>query len=93
VTVKRTVVKVTVAGQELTVRSDVSAEHARAIAEYVDRAIRRAVASGPGVDTHRAALLAALQAAGELFQLREHAEELRRSIERLSAEVREGLGP
>ena len=60
---RKTVVKVTIVGEEYTLRSDATPEHTRAVAEYVDRAIR-AVMNGSGLvsERHKAAILAALRA-------------------------------
>ena len=37
---KRHVVRVSIVGEEYSIRSDVSPEHTRAVADYLDRAIR-----------------------------------------------------
>ena len=69
---KRNAVKVTILNEDYNIRSDTSVEHTRAVAEYVDHAIRQVMASGLVVDTNKAAILAALQIAGELFEAREN---------------------
>ena len=88
---KRTSVRVTILNEDYNIRSDTSAAHTRAVAEYVDRAIRQVMVSGLFVDSCKAAILAALQIAGELFESREHSAELVRSIRSLSEETRELL--
>ncbi|HKW45873.1 MAG TPA: cell division protein ZapA [Gemmatimonadaceae bacterium] len=85
---KRNAVKVTILNEDYNIRSDTSIEHTLAVAEYVDRAIRHVMASGMVVDTNKAAILAALQIAGELFEARESSDELSRSIRSLSDETR-----
>ena len=85
---KRNAVKVTILNEDYNIRSDTSVEHTRAVAEYVDHAIRQVMASGTIVDTSKAAILAALQIAGELFEARENSDELSRSIRTLSEETR-----
>jgi len=85
---KRNVVRVTILNEDYNIRSDASAEHTRAVAEYVDRAIRQVMSSGLVVESSRAAILAALQIAGELFETRENTEQLSRSIRSLSEETR-----
>ena len=85
---KRNVVRVTILNEDYNIRSDATAEHTRAVAEYVDRAIRQVMSSGLVVESSRAAILAALQIAGELFEVRENAEQLSRSIRSLSEETR-----
>jgi cell division protein ZapA (FtsZ GTPase activity inhibitor) len=57
------------------------------VAQYVDRAIRQVMSTGTVVETNKAAILAALQIAGELFELRETSEEVTRSMRTLSDEV------
>jgi cell division protein ZapA len=85
---KRNAVKVTILNEDYNIRSDTSVEHTRAVAEYVDRAIRQVMASGTIVETNKAAILAALQIAGELFEARENSRELSGSIRSLSEETR-----
>jgi cell division protein ZapA len=80
-------------GEEYTLRSDASPEHTRAVAEHVDRAIRQVMSSASAVETHKAAILAALQITDELFRARGDAEELAGSMRELSAEVRRWLPP
>lgn len=90
---KRHVVKVQIVGEEYTIRSDASPEHTRAVAHYVDQAIKRVLHSTPVVETHKAAILAALQITDELFMARETGDSLNASLESLSAEVRRWLPP
>ena len=85
---KRNVVRVTILNEDYNIRSDVTVEHTQAVAQYVDRAIRQVMASGMVVETNRAAILAALQIAGELFEARQNADQLSRSIRTLSDETR-----
>ena len=85
---KRNSVRVTILNEDYNIRSDTSTEHTRAVAQYVDRAIRQVMSSGMVVDTNKAAILAALQIAGELFEAREYSDQLSRSIRTLSEETR-----
>jgi len=85
---KRNVVRVMILNEEYNIRSDASAEHTRAVADYVDRAIRQVMSTGLVVEANKAAILAALQIAGELFDARDHTEHLSRSIRSLSEETR-----
>lgn len=85
---KRNVVRVTILNEEYNIRSDASAEHTRAVADYVDRSIRQVMSSGLVVESGRAAILAALQIAGELFEAREHSDQLSRSMRSLAEETR-----
>lgn len=85
---KRNVVRVTILNEDYNIRSDASADHTRAVAEYVDRAIRQVMSTGFVVESNKAAILAALQIAGELFEARENADQLSRSISSLADETR-----
>ena len=87
-TSKRNSVKVSILNEEYAIRSDTSPEHTRAVAEYVDRAIRQVMNSGLVVDSSKAAILAALQIAGELFEARSSAEELTSSLRTLSNDIK-----
>jgi len=93
VTGKKNVVRVTIVGEEYSIRSDASAEHTEAVARYVDQAIRRIRSNAPPVETHKVAILAALQITDELFRLRENSDELAASMRSLSNEVRRWLPP
>ena len=88
---KRNAVRVTILNEEYNIRSDTSVEHTQAVAQYVDRAIRQVLTSGTVVETNKAAILAALQIAGELFEARENADELSQSLRSLSEETKELL--
>lgn len=88
----RTVVKVSIVGEEYSIRSDATPEHTRAVADYLDKAIRKVMQNGAG-DTHRAAILAALQITDELFKARDGSTELTGALKQLSAEVRRLLPP
>ena len=90
---KRSSVKVTIVGQELTIRSDATPEHTREVATYVDKTIRAIMNSGAVVESNRAAILAALQITDELFRARNAQHELNASMDALSAEVRRWLPP
>ncbi len=91
--VKKVAVKVTIAGEEYALRSDATPEHARAVAEHVDQVIKSVLDSGTVVETHRAAILAALQITDQLFRSREARDELANGLLALSADVRRWLPP
>jgi cell division protein ZapA len=93
VTTKKNVVRVTIVGEEYTIRSDASAEHTEAVARYVDSAIRRIRSNAPPVEAHKVAILAALQITDELFRLREEADALASGMHALSNDVRRWLPP
>jgi cell division protein ZapA len=85
---KRNSVRVTILNEDYNIRSDTSTEQTREVAQYVDRAIRQVMSSGMVVESNKAAILAALQIAGELFEAREHAEQISRGLRSLSEETR-----
>ena len=89
---KKNVVKVNILNDEYTIRSDATPEHTRAVAAYLEDAIRRVLDSGSVVDTNRATILAALQITAELFEARDGADITQR-LRGLSAEVRRLLPP
>jgi cell division protein ZapA len=68
---RRNVVRVQIVGEEYTIKSDASTEHTKAVALHVDRAIKRVLHGGSVVETHKAAILAALQITDELFRERD----------------------
>ena len=63
-------VKVIIGGEEYTVRSELPPEYTREVAAYLDAALKRVRDSLPMVETHKAAILAALAITDELFQAR-----------------------
>jgi cell division protein ZapA len=89
----KNVVRVTIAGEEFTLRSDSSQEHADAVAKHVDAAILRVTSSGAMIESHKAAILAALQIADELFTVRENLAEVTGYMTALSEEMRHWLPP
>ena len=90
---RRTSVRVTILGDEYTIRSDARPAHTREVAEYVDRMIRQVMSAGTIVETHKVAILAALQITDELFRARSEGKELTAAVEELSADVRRWLPP
>ena len=89
---KKNLVRVTILNEEYAIRSDATPEHTRAVAAYLEAAIRRVLDTGSVVETNRATILAALQVTGELFEARAGSDMMER-IEGLSAEVRRLLPP
>lgn len=89
---KRNSVRVTILNEDYNIRSDASSEHTREVAQYVDRAIRQVMSAGLVVESSRAAILAALQIAGELFEAREQTNQLTQSIRTLTEETQPLLG-
>ena len=86
-------VKVSVAGEEVTIRSEQPPEHSRAVAQHVDESIRRIQEQSPLVDSGKAAILAALQIADELFRTRGDAERGTERLQQAMEEIRRMLPP
>jgi cell division protein ZapA len=89
---KRNLVRVTILDEEYAIRSDESPEHTRAVAVYLEEAIRRVLDTGAVVESNRAVILAALQVTGELFEARSGSE-ITAKLKGLSAEVKRLLPP
>jgi cell division protein ZapA len=86
-------VKVSILGEEYTLRSETSPEETRAVADYLDNTIKSTMDSGGTADARKAAILAALRITGELFEARQASAEVAESMQRLSAEIRPLLPP
>ena len=90
---RKTVVKVTIGSDEYTLRSDRPVEYTKAVAEHVDRALKDVLSSGAMVETHKAAILAALAITDELFQARQSKVDMADRLTTLSAELSRLLPP
>ncbi|MEK6612263.1 MAG: cell division protein ZapA [Gemmatimonadota bacterium] len=85
--------KVTICGEDYAIRSDSPPEHTRAVAAYVDAKIREVLDSATVVESHKAAILAALQITDELFQARADHVSMAAEMGTLSGELRRWLPP
>lgn len=92
-TVKKNAVRVTICDEELTVRSELDPEYTRQVAAYVDQAIKRVLHAGPMVETHKAAILAALAITDELFEARRGQQDTAQRMRQLTAELGRLLPP
>ncbi len=90
---KRNVAKVSIVGEEYTIRSDVSPDHTKAVAAYLDREIRKVLGANALIETHKAAILAAMSITDELFRERTTARQVEEGIRELGSEVRHWLPP
>jgi cell division protein ZapA len=90
---KKNPVRITILNEEYSIRSDTSPEHTKAVAQYLDQAIRKVLSSGAVVESSRAVVLAALQVTGELFDARSELEATNQSVRNLSEYVRPLLPP
>ena len=92
-TTKKHTARVTILNEEYAIRTDTAPEHAQAVAQYLDQAIRKVLSSGSVVESNRAVVLAALQITGELFDARTALESTNESIQAISEYVRPLLPP
>ena len=84
---RKHVVKVRIIGEEYSIRSEAPPERVRQVAEHVDRIIHQVMSGGTVVESHRAAILAALEITDELFKAREDAVAVDEALETLGAEL------
>ena len=92
-TTKKHTLRVTILNEEYAIRSDRPPEHAKAVAKYLDQAIRKVMNSGGVVETNKAVVLAALQMTAELFDAKAELQSTEESIHSLSEYVRPLLPP
>jgi cell division protein ZapA len=76
--------EIEIMGQRLTVKSEDSEEHVRAIARYVDEQIRTLAETQPTSVALHLALVTALNIASEYWKLRHQQEEVQRTISRMA---------
>lgn len=90
---KRHVAKVSIVGEEFSIRSDATPEHTKAVAAYLDREIRKVLGANALIETHKAAILAAMQITDELFRERTSSRDIEDQLRSLGNEVRRMLPP
>jgi cell division protein ZapA len=90
---KKHAVKLMICDEEYTVRSELDPEYTKQVAAYVDQAIRRVLHAGPMVESHKAAILAALAITDELFESRKQQGELAARLKGLSGDLARLLPP
>jgi cell division protein ZapA len=86
-------VQVTIGGETYTVRSEAPPEYTQDVAAYVASAIDRIRALAPSLESHRAAVLAALSITDELFQARRGDADVAARLQALAADVAPLLPP
>ena len=86
-------VKVTIGGEEFTVRSELPPEYTREVAAYFNDALTRIRGSLPTVEAHKAAILAGLAITDELFQARQGDGEQAALVRGLADELARFLPP
>lgn len=91
--VRKHSIKVMIGGEEYTVRSELPPEYTREVASYLDEAIKKVLASGALVETHKAAILAALDITNELFLARRSEREVAARLAALTDDLTKLLPP
>jgi cell division protein ZapA len=89
----RALVRVRIVGEEYTLRTELSPQHTQSVADHVDKTIRAIMAGGGSIETHKAAILAALQITDELFRERAATASLASDIRQLASDIRPLLPP
>lgn len=77
---RKSAVTVRIAGEEHTIRANAEPEYTRSCARYVDERIAEIRSKSALIETHKAAILAALSISDELLQARDELERLRREV-------------
>lgn len=90
---KKFAVKVMIGGDEYTLRSDLPPEYTREVAAYVDQQLKKVLSQGALVETHKAAILAALDITNELFQARKGEREVAARLAALADDFAKMLPP
>jgi cell division protein ZapA len=80
-------VKVSVAGQQLAVRTSAKPAYIKELASFVTAKIEEARQSGRTVTTQSVAILAAMNIADELYRLRESQKQLKRQVRETSQRI------
>ncbi len=86
-------VQVTIGGETFTVRSELPPAYTKEVAAHVDTALQRVRETAPLVESHKAALLAALSITDELFRARRGDREVAARMTALADEVSRFLPP
>lgn len=88
-------VTVRIAGEEHTIRANAEPDYTRRCAELVDQRMRKIRSQAGLIETHKAAILAALSITDEFFQaqdrLEEHRSEVAARLDDLTGRLREAL--
>ena len=84
---RRTSVTVRIAGEEHTIRANAEPEYTKSCASYVDDRISQIRSQGALMETHKAAILAALSISDELLQAREELKRVRNEVDSRATEL------
>ena len=86
---KQKTVRVTIFGEDYTIRSPMGPEYTRKCAEFVDEAINEAHIRGHIAEPHKAAILAAMQITDQLFRAQSELASLESTTEERLAALRD----
>ena len=89
--VQKTSVTVRIAGEEHTIRASAEPEYTRKCAKLVDDRIHQIRVAAGLIEGHKAAILAALSIADELFQSQDEVEQARSKAEARAARLAERI--
>ena len=92
-TTTKNAVRVFIGGEEYTVRSELPPEYTREVAAYLDAALKRVRDTLPMVESHKAAILAALSITDELFQARRSDREVADRLSSMASDLARLLPP
>ena len=92
-TTTKNAVRVVIGGEEYTVRSELPPEYTREVAAHLDAALKRVRDSLPMVESHKAAILAALSITDELFQARRGDREVADRLSSMATDLARLLPP
>ncbi len=87
------VVRVTVGGEEVSIRTELPPEHAIAVGAHVEATLRRIREAAPTFEAGKVALLAALQIADELLRARGDGEAAAATLREVQGELNRMLPP
>ncbi|MDH5804875.1 MAG: cell division protein ZapA [Gemmatimonadota bacterium] len=90
---RRKIVKVKIGADEYALKSDRTEDYTKAVADHVDDALKEVLKTGSIVETHKAAILAALAITDDLFQARLATRQLERRISVLTGQLTRLLPP
>ena len=92
-TAPKNAVRVLIGGEEYAVRSELPPEYTKEVAAYLDAALKRVRDMLPMVESHKAAILAALAITDELFQARRSDREIAPRLSSAADQVARLLPP
>lgn len=92
-TEKKTVVRVRIGNEEYSIKSDRSEEYTRTVSLHVDKALAEVKSAGTVIETHKAAVLAALAITDELLQARDAEKATVERLDSLTAQLSKLLPP